>query len=73
MVYYKHTRKKNSRFGKSKKMPCFKCGKNIELGDVFYSKITKRTDVEFSLNNYVNWLFLTADVQPNQNNTNHYE
>ncbi len=47
MVYYKHTRKKNSRFGKSKKMPCFKCGKNIELGDVFYSKITKRHGENF--------------------------
>jgi len=32
---------------KVKKMPCFKCGKNIELGDVFYSKIPKRYGKNF--------------------------
>jgi len=41
MVFRKRQRKIDGRYGR-KEMKCFECGAVIELGDVFYNKITKR-------------------------------
>ena len=47
MGYFKYTRNKHGKLGSLKKIRCFKCGTEIKLGDVYYSKITKRHGENF--------------------------
>ena len=42
MSFRKHQRKVDGRFGQKKEIKCYKCGAVIKLGDVYYSKLTKR-------------------------------
>ena len=51
MGYVKHQRTVNGRYGR-KPINCYKCGVVIELGDFFYSRVTKRRTAKNSVKHF---------------------
>ena len=52
MVFYKNQRKIMGRFGR-KEMKCSKCDVAIEIGDVYYSRITKQPHKQQKSNPFI--------------------